>query len=70
MINNIIFTILIADQMMGNSMDFDFGEIMENRQRSQETIECKEEIMETQTYENRSYPDIALDDTVEKHDEL
>lgn len=64
---------LIADQMMGNSMDFDFGEIMENRERSQETIggTCKEEIMETQTFENRSYPDIALDDSVEKqHDEL
>lgn len=58
--------------MMGNSMDFDFGEIMENRERSQETIggNCKQELIETQAFENRSYPDIALDDSVEKHDEL
>lgn len=57
---------LIADQIMGNSMDFDFD--IDNQQNSQENIgeNCKEEPMESQTYESRPYSDIALDDTVEK----
>lgn len=54
--------------MMSNSMDFDLQDIIENRQSSQESIgeNGKDEILDSQTYENRSYSDIALDDTVEK----
>lgn len=47
-------------------MDFDFGEIIENRQHSQENIGgeiCKEEIMD------RSYPDVALDNLEKQRNE-
>lgn len=49
-------------------MDFDLQEIIESRHSSQERMgeNGKDELMETQTYENRSYSDIALDDTLEK----
>lgn len=59
---------LIADPIMNNSMDFDLQDIIENRQNSQDSIgeNGKDELMETQTYDNRSFSDITLDDTVEK----
>lgn len=55
---------LIADQITNNSMDFDLQEIIENRQNSQESI--KEEFMETQTFENRSFSDSHLNDSVQQ----
>lgn len=59
---------MLPAEIMNNSIDFDLQEIIENRQSSQEGIgeNCKDELMETQTYENRSFSNIALDDTVEK----
>jgi len=58
-----------SDQIMGNSMDFDFD--IDNRPNSQENIveNCKEEpmeSMESQTYESRPYSNIGLDNTIEK----
>jgi len=49
-------------------MEFDLQEMIENRQSSQESIgeNDKDELMEAQEYQNRSYSDIALDDAVEK----
>lgn len=57
-----------SSQMMNNSMEFDLQEMIENRQSSQESIgeNDKDELMEAQEYQNRSYSDIALDDAVEK----
>ncbi|XP_001949412.1 transcription initiation factor TFIID subunit 9 [Acyrthosiphon pisum] len=57
-----------SSQMMSNSMEFDLQEMIENRQSSQESIgeNDKDELMEAQAYQNRSYSDIALDDAVEK----
>lgn len=54
--------------MMNNSMEFDLQEMMENQQSSQESIvqNDKDELLDAQTYQNRSYSDIALDDSVEK----
>lgn len=48
-------------------MDFSLQEIIDN-QNSQESVRenIKEELMETDTYENRSYSDITIDDTIEK----
>lgn len=48
-------------------MDFNIQEIIDN-QNSQESARenIKEELMETDTYENPSYSDITIDDTVEK----
>lgn len=62
----------IADQMTNNSMDFDLQEIIENRQNSQENIgeNGKDELMETQTYENRSYSDSHLNDSVKQLSDL
>lgn len=59
---------LIADQMVSDSMDFDLQDIIENRQNRQDGIgeNGKNEHMDTQTFENRSYTNIALDDAVEK----
>lgn len=59
---------LTADQIMGNSVDFDLQEIIDNRQNNQDgAVESvKEEQMDTQTYEDRMYTDITLDDSVEK----
>lgn len=58
---------LLAD-MMNNSIDFDLQDIIENRQGSQEGIgeNGKDDLMETQTYENRSFSNIALDGSEEK----
>jgi len=60
--------VLTADQIMGNSVDFDLQEIIDNRQNNQDgAVESvKEEQMDTQTYEDRMYTDITLDDSVEK----
>lgn len=66
LIYNLIFVLLIADQIMNNSMDFDLQDIIENRSRDSIGENGKDELMETQTYENHSYSDIALEDTVEK----
>lgn len=57
-----------SDQIMGDSMDFDMQEIIENQQNNQESAEenSKDEHMDTQTYEDRVYTDIALDDSEEK----
>ncbi|XP_060874091.1 transcription initiation factor TFIID subunit 9-like [Metopolophium dirhodum] len=57
-----------SSQMMNSSMEFDLQEMIENRQSSQESIgeNDKDELMEAQEYQNRSYSDIALDDAVEK----
>ncbi|KAL4088545.1 hypothetical protein QTP88_023639 [Uroleucon formosanum] len=57
-----------SNQMMNNSMEFDLQEIIENRHSSQESIgeNDKDELMDAQAYQNPSYSDIALDDTVEK----
>ncbi|XP_026808386.1 transcription initiation factor TFIID subunit 9-like [Rhopalosiphum maidis] len=57
-----------SSQMMNNSMEFDLQEMMENRQSSQESIveNDKDELMDAQAYQNRSFSDIALDDAVEK----
>jgi len=54
--------------MMNSSIEFDLQEMIENRQSSQESIgeNDKDEPMEAQAYQNRSYSDIALDDAVEK----
>lgn len=54
--------------MMNNSLEFDLQEMIENPQSSQESIgeNIKEELMDAQEYQNRSYSDIALDDSVEK----
>lgn len=60
---------LIADQMVSDSMDFDLQDIIENRQNRQDGIGengKNEHNMDTQTFENRSYTNIALDDAVEK----
>lgn len=59
---------LTADQIIGNSMDFDLQEIIENRQNNQESgvVNVKEENVDSQTYEDRMYTDITLDDSVEK----
>jgi transcription initiation factor TFIID subunit 9B len=56
------------DQIINNSIDFDLQEIIESRQSSQDSPaeNGKDDIMETQSFENRSYSDIALEDTVEK----
>lgn len=64
----IIFCHFVADPIMSNSMDFDLQEIIESRHSSQERIgeNGKDELMDAQTYESRSYSDIALDDTLEK----
>ena len=53
---------------MNSSMEFDLQEMIENRQSSQESIgeNDKDELMEAQSYQNRSFSDIALDDSVEK----
>lgn len=57
-----------SDQIIGNSMDFDLQEIIENRQNNQESAEVnvKEENADSQTYEDRIYTDMTLDDSVEK----
>ncbi|XP_022172893.1 transcription initiation factor TFIID subunit 9-like [Myzus persicae] len=57
-----------SSQMMNNSLEFDLQEMIENPQSSQESIgeNIKEELMDAQEYQNRSYSDIALDDSVEK----
>lgn len=56
-----------ADQIMNNSMDFDLQEIIENRHSRESSREnIKEESMESQSFESRSYTDIALDDSIEK----
>lgn len=50
-------------------MDFDLQDILENQKINQETEigeNGKDELIETQTFDNRSYSDIALDDVVEK----
>lgn len=54
--------------MMNDSMEFDLQEMLENRGASQASIgeNDKHELMDTQEYQNHSYSDIALDDTVEK----
>jgi len=54
--------------MMNNSLEFDLQEMIENRQSSQESIgeTDKDELMDAEAYQNRSYSDIALDDAVEK----
>ncbi|CAH1726700.1 transcription initiation factor TFIID subunit 9-like [Aphis gossypii] len=57
-----------SSQMMNNSMEFDLQEMIENQQSSQESIvqNVKDELLDAETYQNRSYSDIALDDSVEK----
>lgn len=60
--------VLIDDQIITkSSMDFNLQEIIDN-QNNQESVRenIKEELMETDTYENRSYSDITIDDTIEK----
>ncbi|XP_022180214.1 transcription initiation factor TFIID subunit 9B-like isoform X2 [Myzus persicae] len=59
--------ILQASQM-NNSMNFDLPKMIENRQRSQESIaeNDKNEVMGVQTYQNDLYSDIALDKIAEK----
>lgn len=54
--------------MMNNSLEFDLQEMIENPQCSQESIgeTDKDELMDAESYQNRSYSDIALDDAVEK----
>lgn len=54
--------------MMNNSIEFDLQEMIENQQSSQESIvqDDKDELLDAQTYQNRSFSDIALDDSVEK----
>jgi len=60
--------VLTADQIMGDSMDFNIQEIIENQQNNRESAgeNIKDDQMDTQTYEDRIYTDIALDDSVEK----
>jgi len=48
-------------------MEFDLQEMIENCQSSQESIEENYELMDAQEYQNCSYSNIVLDDTVEKH---
>ncbi|CAI6363682.1 unnamed protein product [Macrosiphum euphorbiae] len=57
-----------SSQLMDSPMEFDLQEMIENRQSSQESIgeNDKDELMEAQSYQNRSFSDIALDDSVEK----
>jgi hypothetical protein len=63
---------LIADQIMNNSIDFDLQEIIENRPNSQENVgeNGKDELMETQTYEDRSFSDSHLNDSVKQLGDL
>lgn len=59
----------IADSIVSkNSLDFNLQDIIENQTNSQESIgdKIKEEIMETDSFENRSFSDIAIDDPIEK----
>ncbi|KAL5233902.1 hypothetical protein ACI65C_001343 [Semiaphis heraclei] len=57
-----------TNEMMNNSLEFDLQEMIENPQCSQESIgeTDKDELMDAESYQNRSYSDIALDDAVEK----
>lgn len=54
--------------MSKNSLDFNLQDIIENQTNSQESVgdKIKEEIMETDSFENRSFSDIAIDDPIEK----
>lgn len=50
-----------------NSMDFSLQEMIDNQLNDQESVDkIKDEIMETDSFENQSYPDIAMDDSIEK----